>query len=130
MAGRRHEMDSIGDSYEIFAESVLSRIASLTRIGAKNDFGTDIYCQPRVQADSRTETVTELCLLQIKGGSSRLEYGGIDARGVWKQHEFEWLRDLWAPLYLVRVDAEYHKLNVYSLWPIWWVLCSAAHPSG
>jgi hypothetical protein len=43
------------------------------------------------------ETVTELCLLQVKGRSSPLEYGGL-AKGVWKSHEFAWLKSLWAPL--------------------------------
>jgi hypothetical protein len=41
MPGRRLEADSIGESYEVFAETVLSRIATLTRIGPKRDFGTD-----------------------------------------------------------------------------------------
>jgi hypothetical protein len=73
--------DSIGESYEVFAESVLSRIATLTRIGTRQDFGTDTYCQPRIAIGGRLETVTELCLLQVKGGSSPLEYGGIDGTG-------------------------------------------------
>ena len=122
MAGRRHEMNSIGESYEVFAESVLSRIATLTRIGTKQDFGTDTYCLPRVRAGERMETVTELCLLQVKGGRSPLEYGGLDRNGQWKGHELEWLKTLWAPLYLATVDAQYQRVDLFSLWPIWWVM--------
>jgi len=128
MVGRRHEMDSIGESYEVFAESVLGRIATLTRIGTKQDFGTDTYCQPRVMAAARMETVTELCLLQVKGGSSPLEYGGLDRDGQWRGHEFEWLKNLWAPLYLATVDAQYQRVDLFSLWPIWWVIWQCGTP--
>ncbi len=128
MAGRRHEMDSIGESYELFTESVLSRIATLTRIGTKNDFGTDTYCQPRVATGARMETVTELCLLQVKGGRSLLEYGGVDGNGEWRGYEFRWLKNLWAPLYLATVDAEYQKVDLFSLWAIWWVFWQCGTP--
>jgi len=132
-------VDSIGESYEVFAESVLSRIATLTRIGTKQDFGTDIYCLPRISTGDRTDTVTELCLLQVKGGHSPLTYGGIE-KGQWKCHEFDWLRSLWAPLYLATVDREYRRVDLFSLWPIWWVMwqcpapykiiCSPKEPAG
>src|SRR6266542_5844062 len=117
MAGRRLDVDSIGESYEVFAESVLSRIATLTRIGTKQDFGTDTYCQPRVAIGARMEAVTELCLLQVKGGSSPLVYGGVDDAGQWKGYEFEWLKNLWAPLYLATVDPQYQRVDLFSLWP-------------
>lgn len=128
MPGRRLELDSIGESYEVFAESALSRIATLTRIGTKQDFGTDIYCQPRINVGARAETVTELCLLQVKGGSSPLEYGGLDKNGEWKGHEFEWIKNLWAPLYLATVDADYERVDLFSSWPIWWVLWQCGTP--
>ena len=128
MAGRRHEMDSIGESYEVFAESVLSRIAALTRIGAKQDFGTDTYCLPRVRSAERMETVTELCLLQVKGGRSPLEYGGLDRSGQWRGHELEWLKTLWASLYLATVDTQYQRVDLFSLWPIWWVMWQCGTP--
>jgi hypothetical protein len=128
MAGRRLDVDSIGESYEVFADSLLSRIATLTRIGTKQDFGTDIYCQPRVNAGARMETVTELCLLQVKGGSSKLTYGGGDRNNEWKLYEFEWLKSLWAPLYLARVDEQYQRVDLFSLWPIWWVLWQCDTP--
>jgi len=127
MPGRRHEMDSIGESYEVFAESVLSRIAALTRIGTKQDFGTDIYCQPRVKAGARTESVTEFCLLQVKGGRSPLQFGGL-GKGHWKVHEFAWLKNLWAPLYLAAVDTDYRRVDLFSLWPIWWVIWQCGTP--
>jgi len=128
MAGLRNKIDSIGESYEVFAESALSRIATLTRIGTKQDFGTDTYCQPRVSSSARMETVTELCLLQVKGGKSPLEYGGLDRKGVWKGYEFEWLKNLWAPLYLATVDAQYQRVDLFSLWPIWWVMWQCGTP--
>lgn len=128
MVGRRHEIDSTGESYELFAESVLSRIATLTRVGAKQDFGTDTYCLPRVRAAPRLETVTELCLLQVKGGSSTLKYGGLDPKGHWKGYELEWLKSLWAPLYLATVDNQYQRIDLFSLWPIWWVMWQSGTP--
>ena len=128
MVGRRLDVDSIGESYEVFAESVLSRIATLTRIGTKQDFGTDTYCQPRVSVGTRMETVMELCLLQVKGGSSPLMYGGIDRDGQWKGYEFDWLKNLWAPLYLATVDPNYQRVDLFSLWPIWWVMWQCGTP--
>jgi hypothetical protein len=121
-------MDSIGESYEVFAESVLGRIATLTRVGTKQDFGTDTYCQPRVPAGDRTEMVTELCLIQIKGGTSPLSYGGMDKDGRWRSYELQWLRDLWAPLFLATVDREYRRVDLFSLWPIWWVMWQCGSP--
>jgi len=128
MAGRRLDTDSIGESYEVFAESVLARIATLTRIGTKQDFGTDTYCLPRVKVDARMETVTELCLLQVKGGSSPLQYGGLDRNGQWKGYEFEWLKSLWAPLYLARIDPHHQMVELFSLWPIWWAMWQCGTP--
>src|SRR5262245_3457152 len=128
MPGRRLDIDSIGESYEVFSESVLNRVATLTRVGTKQDFGTDTYCQPRIKAGARTETVTELCLLQMKGGTARLAYGGIDGKGRWKDEEITWLRTLWAPLYLVRVDATYESVDLFSTSNIWWVLWQSVMP--
>lgn len=128
MAGRRLDVDSAGESYEIFAESMLNRIATLTRIGTKQDFGTDTYCQPRVAVGGHMEAVTELCLLQVKGGSSPLGYGGVGASGQWKGYEFEWLKNLWAPLYLATVDPQYQRVDLYSLWPTWWVMWQCGSP--
>jgi hypothetical protein len=127
MAGQRHQVDSIGESYELFAESVLSRIAVLTRVGTKSDFGTDTYCQPRISTGNRMETVTELCLLQVKGGTSPLEYGGME-KETGKEHEFNWLKSLWAPLFLATVDAQYQQVDLYSLWQIWWVMWQCGTP--
>jgi len=128
MAGQRLAIDSIGESYEVFAESVLNRIATLTRIGTKQDFGTDTYCQPRVPIAARMEAVMELCLLQVKGGRSPLTYGGLNARNQWKGHEVDWLRGLWAPLYLATVNPEYERVDLFSLWPIWWVMWQSVTP--
>lgn len=128
MAGRRLDVDSIGESYEVFAQSLLGRIATLTRIGMKEDFGTDTYCQPRISITARTEAVTELCLLQVKGGNSPLTYGGIDNKQEWKGYEFEWLKNLWAPLYVAKVDYNYQKVDLYSLWPVWWVMWQCGSP--
>src|SRR5688572_18728813 len=113
-------MDSRGESYEAFAHSVLGRIASLTSVETKQDFGVDVYCQPRVPYGTHSEAVTELCLIQIKGGASPLGYGGLDRNGNWKGYEFEWIRSLWAPLYLATVDVDYRRLDIFSAWPIWW----------
>jgi hypothetical protein len=127
MAGHRLEIDSIGESYEVFAESVLSRIAALTRIGTKQEFGTDMYCLPRIKTTERMEAVTELCLLQVKGGRARLEYGGL-LNGGWRAQEISWLKSLWAPLYLATVDDAYQRVNLYSLSPIWWVMWQCGTP--
>ena len=128
MPGRRLNLDSIGDSYEDFAESVLGRVATLTRISTKRDFGTDTYCQPRVPAGARMETVTELCLLQVKGGNAPLGYGGLDRKRSWKNYEFDWLKNLWAPLYLAVVDVNYQSVDLFSLWPVWWVMWQCGTP--
>jgi hypothetical protein len=122
-------MDSIGESYERFAESMLGRIASLTHIGAKQDFGTDLYCLPRVDVGERMESVTELCLLQVKGGSSPFSFRGTSQRGP-AQHEIDWLKSLWAPLYLVRVDESYERVDVFSTWAIWWAVWQDRAPLG
>jgi hypothetical protein len=61
MPGQRLDIDSIGESYEVFVQSVLSRIATLTRIGAKQDFGTDTYCEPRVAIGARVGKLGVCC---------------------------------------------------------------------
>lgn len=128
MSGQRHVMDSIGNTYEDFAEFLMGRFTATIRVPGKKDFGIDFYCLPRLSNGSRTETAVELCSLQIKGGKSELAYGGLNDRHEWKAHEFDWLRSLTAPLYLVRVDAGCSTVDLFSLWPVWWVFLQAGNP--
>jgi hypothetical protein len=52
MAGRRRETDSIGESYEVFSESVVSRIASLTRrfVNRGSPFGSDSWTERTIRS--------------------------------------------------------------------------------
>lgn len=83
----------------------------------EHDFGVDFYCLPRVDIDSRSEAVVELCGIQVKGrGTTGITFGGADKKsGAWKQHEIEWLRQLRVPLYLATVDEHFRRLEVYSV---------------
>jgi len=117
--GRRHVMDSAGSTYEDFVSFLLGRISSLVRVPREKDFGIDFYCQPRVSAGPRTETVAELGSIQVKGGDAELTYGGMNQRGEWREYEFAWLRSLVTPLYLARVNANCSEVDLYSIWPLW-----------
>jgi hypothetical protein len=66
-----------------------------------------------------TETLTDLAALQVKGGEASLTYGGLDARGDWKEHEITWLMSLSTPLYLVKISRDRRVLDVFSLGPVW-----------
>ena len=79
-------MDSIGAGYQKFAESLLIKIAAMTPVPQEQDFGNDFFCEPRVLLTKTTEAVSSLGLIQVKGGGSRLSYGGLDD-GVWARHE-------------------------------------------
>lgn len=113
-------MDSLG-TYEDCAKFLVGQIATLVPVPREKDFGIDFYCQPRVPDGPRTEIVTELCALQIKGGTETLAYGGLDRKGMWREYEFAWLRSLATPLYLVRVEAGCKAVALFSLWPMWLV---------
>lgn len=126
MSGRRNLMDSTGAAYEDCAASLIGRIASLVKVPREKDFGIDFYCQPRIADGAQTETVAELCSLQVKGGRQKLEYGGLNRRGEWKQYEFAWLGSLAAPLYLARVRADCTAVELFSLWPLWWIFWNCA----
>jgi hypothetical protein len=128
MAGQRHRMDSSGSSYEDYAKSLIGRFAALIPVQRERDFGLDFFCQPLVTAGKNTETVTELAALQVKGGIQKLTYGGLDRRGKWRPQQFTWLRSLATPLYLVRVDKDFSSVQLFSLWPIWWIFWQAGHP--
>lgn len=118
MSGRRHVMDSAGSTYEDCARLFVGRIASLVHAPREKDFGIDFYCQPRVPAGPRTETVAELGSLQVKGGGEGLAYGGLNERGESREYEFTWLRSLATPLYLARVDAGCSAVELFSVWPL------------
>src|SRR3990172_7499880 len=119
MSGRRHVMDSTGSTYEDCAQFLVGHIASLVKVPREQDFGIDFYCQPRVLVGPQTETVAELCSLQVKGGREKLAYGGLNRRGEWRVYELTWLRSLASPLYLVRVNTKRTAVELFSTWPLW-----------
>lgn len=119
MTGRRHVMDSAGDSYEDCAAHLLGRIASMIRVPGEKDFGVDFYFQPHVQLTKHTETVTELGSIQVKGGGEELSFGGLNAKNQWREYEFVWLKSQATPLYLAQVDANHTSVELFSIWPMW-----------
>jgi hypothetical protein len=128
MSGQRHVMDSIGEKYETFADHMISRFASNIRVPRQDDYGIDLYALPRVSTGVRTETAVELCAIQIKGGESELVYGGLNQKGEWKKYDLDWLRSLTIPLYLARVDASCTTVDLFSLWPVWYLFHYAGNP--
>lgn len=127
MPGRQPVVTSRGASYEGAASATLSRIASVVPVPREQDFGVDFYCLPRVSLASQTETVAELCAIQVKGGEADLSYGGM-ARGEWRQFEIEWLKSLAVPLYLARIPQDFSAVELYSLWPVWVVIQQSPVP--
>jgi hypothetical protein len=121
MTGRRHVMDSKGSSYEDCAQLLLGRIATLIKVPHEKDFGIDSFGQPRFAAGAYTETVADVFAIQVKGGEESLSYGGFNRNSEWKQYEIAWLKSLATPLYLVRVNAKLESVEVFSLWPLWWI---------
>lgn len=128
MSGRRHKVGAIGRSYEDFVASLVGRIASLVKVPREEDYGVDFYCQPLVSTGPQTQTVSELGSLQVKGGSAKLAYGGVNERGEWRDYEITWLRSLATPLYLVHVDADFTAVELFSLWPLWWIFWKTGFP--
>lgn len=127
MPGRQHRMASRGGSYEDLAQALLGRIASLVRVPRRQDFGIDFYCQPRFPSDQEMEAVGDLCSIQVKGGSRPLTFGG-NKRGQWREYHFEWLKSLATPLFLAIVDPHFEAVELYSLWPLWYVFWSTSTP--
>jgi hypothetical protein len=128
MSGRRHRIDSIGNSYEDHVAALIGRMASLVKVPREQDYGVDFFCLPRVPAGATTETVSELSSLQVKGGQAKLVYGGLDDRGNWREYEFAWLRSLATPLHLARVDSEFRSVELFSIWPLWWIFWRQSVP--
>jgi hypothetical protein len=124
VSGQQLQVVSTGVNYENCVRHLLGRISSLVQVPREQDFGIDFYCQPRVPSGQRTETVTELCGIQVKGGSATLSFGGLNEKGQWRQFEFTWLRSLAAPLFLARVNAENSVVDLYSVWRLWWIFIS------
>lgn len=125
---RRNKLDSIGGKYEKCANALLSRIANVIEVRREGDFGIDFYCEPRLSIGPSTETVAELCSLQVKGGAPRLRYGGLNRHGEWKDYDFAWIRSLIAPLYLARVDKDCTAVELFSLCQLWFICWQAGHP--
>ncbi len=128
MPGRQLSVVATGDSYQKCADLLLSLICSVVPVSQPSDFGIDFYCQPRIPNGPRTETVAELCSIQVKGGQAGLKYGGLDTNREWKQFEFAWLRSLATPLYLAHVDRDCNAVELFSLWPLWWIFLKAGVP--
>ncbi len=126
MAGRRHEMDSTGESYEDFAAHQLGRIVSMIRVPGKKDFGIDFYFQLREQLTKHTETVTALGSIQIKGGREKLHLGGLNEKKEWSEHELIWLKSQTTPLFLAHVDKNHTTVDLFSIWPLWLIFWTQA----
>ena len=114
-------MDSVGSSYEEYVQALLGRIAAVSEVRGKKDFGIDFFFQPRVALGPTIETVAELGSLQVKGGRAKLSYGGLNNRGEWRDYEITWVRSLATPLYLTRVDAQFTSVELFSIWPLWFI---------
>ena len=128
MSGRRHKVDAIGRSYEDHVAFLVGRVASLVRVPREEDYGVDFYCQPLVSTGPQTQTVAELGSLQVKGGNAKLAYGGLNERGEWRDYEITWLRSLVTPLYRAPVDAGFTAVELFSLWPLWWIFWKTGFP--
>jgi len=129
MPGRQLPAKSIGAAYEAFAEAVLGRIASMAPVPYEQDFGVDFYALPRVRLPDNTETVVELCSVQVKGGEPRqITFGGLDDKGGWKRHEVDWLRGLNVPLYIATVDRGFTVVRLYSTSPVVGVFFQSGTP--
>jgi hypothetical protein len=124
----RNKIDSIGSGYEKCADALVGQVANMIKVPREGDFGIDFYCEPRVSIGPTMETVAQLCSLQVRGGTRRLTYGGLNKKGKWKDHDFAWLRSLIAPLYLARVDKSRTAVDLFSLCPIWLICWQAGHP--
>src|SRR5437899_10778980 len=116
MSGRRHVMDSAGDSYEDCAAHLLGRIASMIHVPGKKDCGADFYFQPRVQLTEHTETVTELGSIQVKGGDEELSFGGLNDKNQWREYEFIWPTSQATPLDLARVAPTDPSVELFAVW--------------
>jgi hypothetical protein len=72
----------------------------------------------------RTETVTELCAIQVKGGSAELSFGALKKSGdnvEWPEFAFTWLKSLATPLFLAHVSKDNTTIDLYSVWWLWWI---------
>jgi hypothetical protein len=115
----RHSVGHWGTKYEAYARNLLVRIASMVQVPREEDFGIDFYCQPLV-GEGKMQDVKELCVIQVKGGKKPLAYGGLHPKTrKWRGYHFDWLRSLGVPLYLVKIDNQFTKAEVFSLWPVW-----------
>jgi len=94
---------------------MLGRLASMIPVPREHDFGIDFYCLPRRAAGPRSETVTEICSIQVKGsGADGLTFGGLGKAGDWQRLQLEWLRSLSHPLYFAVVDDQFRRVDLYS----------------
>jgi hypothetical protein len=98
------------------------------KVPHEKDFGIDFYCQPRIPVGPQTETVAELCSIQVKGGVAKLAYGGLNQRGEWREYDFTWLRSLVTPQYLAHVNEGFSTVELYSIWPLWWIFWRQPFP--
>ncbi len=129
MPGRQNVLASRGSSYEDFVQTVLGRLATMVHVPRQHDFGIDFYCQPRIPSGQRTESVTDLCSIQVKGGDSIFGFGGLKRRsGQWRDYHFDWLRSLAIPIFLARVDKDFSAVELFSLWPLWLVFWQTSTP--
>jgi hypothetical protein len=128
MPGRRHDIDSIGATYQDCAKLFLGRLSSVAEVPQPHDYGIDLFCQPRSALGKSSTTVHETYGVQVKGGRAVLEYGGVDRRKQYRKHEFDWLRAQTIPLYLLRVGSDLRTVDFHSIYPVWFVLAQRPYP--
>ena len=129
MAGRQLNFAIKGEQYEKAFDAIASGFLSVVRTPrGPDDYGIDAFCHVRVPLDAISSTVGGTFRIQFHGPGTHLQFGGTDAKGQWKNYEIEWLRSLAVPLYLARISHDCLRIDLYSLWPIWLVLCESRVP--
>lgn len=117
-----------GNRSELLATHVLSSVCSVVPVPHQFEFGFDLLCTLTHQVKNALFAGRSFGS-QVKAASvPSVLYGGIDDKGHWKAYELEWLYGQDQPHFLVRVDLQGWKVQVYSTTRMWWLKWQVGMP--
>jgi len=117
-----------GNRSQLLAVHILSSVAAVVPVPVGFDFGLDLLCT-LTQADGNSLYAGRAFGVQVKSaGYPELRYGGLNARGEWKEYEVKWLYGQDQPIVLALVDINEWTVSLYSTVRMWWVLYQYGPP--
>jgi hypothetical protein len=116
-----------GDRTEYLALYMLSALGLAVKVPREEDVGIDFHCTLGKRIDNIISYYAPFNV-QVKASSVKeLSYGGSNDKGIWKEHEINWILNQRTPFFVAIVDKAAGQMDLFSTATRWFAV---HNPSG